>query len=314
MPCFNAAPYVGAAVRSALDQTWREIEIIVINDGSTDSSGEILDSIRDSRVTVVHQDNAGQCVAANRALRRSSGEYIKFFDADDLIERQTIELQVARLAGNDQAVASCEWGRFYNDDLSTFRLNPEGVWRNMDPIEWLLEAWHNARPMMQCALWLIPRAVLRSAGEWDERLTLINDFEFFTRVLCHSSEVRFTPGGRVYYRSGVRGSLSGRKDRKATESAYLSITGATSQLLNRRSDSSARMVCANILQDFIYSCYPEHPDLRKSAESRIREFGGSRLSPDGPPGFHKLRRLVGWKMARRIERRLGRQRAGGSVT
>ncbi len=194
MPCYNAERCVAAAVQSALDQTWPNKEIIVVDDGSTDGSGEILESFRGRGVKVIHQENKGQCAAANRAFKESNGDYIKFFDADDLLKPKTVELQMTRIENCETAVASAEWGRFYGDDLSTFRLNPQSVWRDMDPLDWLVEAWQDARPMMQCALWLIPRAVLERSGLWDERLSLINDFEFFARVLCHASEVRFAPG------------------------------------------------------------------------------------------------------------------------
>ncbi len=302
MPCHNAEKYVTAAVQSALDQTWPNKEIIVVDDGSTDGSGNILDGFIEQGVKVIHQENKGQCAAANRAFKESTGDFIKFFDADDLLEPRTIELQMARLAGSETAVASAEWGRFCDDDLSTFRLNPQSVWRDMDPLDWLAEAWCDARPMMQCALWLIPRAVLERSGLWDERLSLINDFEFFARVLCHVSEVRLCARARLYYRSGIAGSLSGRKSRQAVESAFHSLMDGTSHLLARRQDRQAKLACANALQDFIYTHYPEHGDMRKKMAERIAELGGSNLSPSGPPRFERLRRYVGWKAARRVQR------------
>lgn len=305
IPCYNAERYVAEAVESALHQTWPDKEIIVVNDGSTDGSGRILEAFRSQGVKVLHQENKGQCAAANYAFRESTGDYIKFFDADDLLEPRTIELQMERLAGSKTAIASAEWGRFYCDDLSTFKLNPESVWRDMNPLDWLVEAWKNARPMMQCALWLIPRPVLQRSGLWNEALSLINDFEFFSRVLCHTSEVRFTPGARLYYRSGIGGSLSGKKSRKAVESASASLLHGTSHLLGRRNDRVARRSCANLLQDFIYCYYPDHGDLHDKMEQRIEELGGSDLQPGGPPRFQRLRKFVGWKAARRIQRMAG---------
>jgi glycosyltransferase involved in cell wall biosynthesis len=298
MPCYNAASYVESAVMSALEQTWPAKEIIVVNDGSTDRSGDILDGLRKQGVKVVHQSNMGQTAAANRALAESNGDYIKFFDADDLLGPKTVELQMERLAGTQSAVASCEWGRFYGSDLGTFTLNRQSVWRDMNPTDWLVEAWRDARPMMQCALWLIPRSVLNASGGWDERLSLINDFEFFARVLCHSSEVRFTDGARLFYRSGLSGSLSGTRSRKAVESAFRSLMLGTAHLLAKRQDAAARCSCANVLQDFIYTSYPDHRDLRLQVAARVRELGGSDLVPDGSPSFQRLRRFVGWKAAR----------------
>jgi glycosyltransferase involved in cell wall biosynthesis len=301
IPCHNAAPFVGAALESVLAQTWANVEIIVVNDGSTDKSAEILEAYCARGVKIIHQENSGQCAAANRAWRESSGDYIKFFDADDLINPEFILLQMERLADRTDAVASSEWGRFYGDDLSTFKLNPQSVWRDMESTEWLVEALADAQPMMQCALWLIPRQVLERSGGWDESLSLINDFEFFTRVLCQSKEVLFTPGARLHYRSGMNGSLSQQRNRKAAESAFHALFRGTGHLLAVRGDEAARRSSANVLQDFIYTFYPAHPDLCSPVERRVTELGGSDLPPSGPPRFQMLRKFLGWRLARLIQ-------------
>ena len=303
IPCHNAAPYIGAALDSVLAQTWKNLEIIVVNDGSTDGSAEVLEQYRERGVRVIHQENRGQCAAANKAFAESTGDYIKFFDADDLLSPEMIEKQMGRLAGRTDAVASSEWGRFHGD-LSTFKSNPQSVWCDMESTEWLVEAWHYARPMMQCALWLIPRPILVQCGGWDEDLSLINDFEFFARVLCHSKEVLFTSGAVLYYRSGISGSLSGQKSRKSIESQYHSLLRGTGHLLARREDPAAKLSSANMLQDFIYTYYPDHAELREKLAQRVQELGGSDLVPDGPPRFLKLQRLLGWKAAKRIQKLL----------
>jgi glycosyltransferase involved in cell wall biosynthesis len=302
--CSSDLFYVAAALDSVLAQTWTNLEIIVVNDGSTDGSAEILERYKDRGVRVIHQENRGQCAAANRAFAESTGDYIKFFDADDLLSPEMVEGQMVRLSGRRDAVASAEWGRFYGE-LSTFKSNPQSVWRDMESTDWLVEAWRDARPMMQCALWLIPRPILEQSGGWDEELSLINDFEFFARVLCHSKAVLFTPGAVLYYRSGISGSLSGQKSRKAVESQYHSLLRGTAHLLTRRHDPVAKLSCANILQDFIYTYYPEHADLRAKLAQRVLELGSSDLTPDGPPKFHQLRRFIGWKLARLVQWHFG---------
>jgi len=302
IPCHNAARYVAAAVEAALAQTWPHVEVVVVNDGSTDESAQVLSPFERRGVKVIHQENRGQCAAANAAFRASSGAYVKFLDADDLINPEAVERQMQRLQGSQAAVASCEWCRFYGDDVNHVDLRPETVWRDMEATDWLVESWKDAEPMMQCGIWLIPRALLDRSGLWDERLSLINDFEFFARVLCHATEVRFTPRARLFYRSGHAGVLSARRDRPAVESAFLSICAGTGHLLARRSDAAARAACANILQSFIYSNYPGHRDLRAAVERRIAELGGSTLRPRWPPRFEALRRVAGWKLARRLQR------------
>ncbi|MBZ5684380.1 MAG: glycosyltransferase [Acidobacteriia bacterium] len=302
IPCYNAAPYIAAALDSALAQTWPEKEIIAVNDGSTDGSGEILESYRSRGVKVIHQENRGQCAANNRAFEECSGDYIKFFDADDLLAPRTVELQMERVRRGTTAVASCEWGRFYRDDLCTFKLEPQPVWKDMDPIEWLVESWLAGGGMMQSGIWLVPRTLLDNCGLWNESLSLINDFEFFVRVLCHASEVCFAPGARLYYRSGISGSLSGQKSAKAAQSAFHSLTLGTQHVLAQRNDARARRACAGVLQRFVFEFYPEHVELCRLMAVRVSELGGSDRSPNGTPGFHHLRRVVGWKLARRIEK------------
>jgi len=306
IPCHNAEHYVGETLECLLAQDFHPLEIIVVDDGSTDGSVEVLSSFRRRGVCVDRQSNVGASAARNRALTLSTGEFVKFLDADDLLSQGHIERQLYALRGVEHSVASAEWGRFFNDDLATFSLNPQSVWRSMAGADWLVEAFRDAQPMMNPGLWLIPRALLDRTGGWDESLSLIDDFEFFTRVLCHAEEVSFTPGARLYYRSGIPGSLSSRKTRAAAESAFHAILKGTCHLLAYRSDAEARLSCANVMQNFLYTFYPDHPDLRAAMSARIAELGGSDLPPPGGPWFQSARRLIGWKAARRLQRAVGR--------
>ena len=306
IPCHNAAPYVAQAIESSLAQSWPAIEIIVVNDNSTDGSAQVLDRFQSPRVQVIAADLGSAARSRNLAFASAQGYWIKFFDADDLLHPEAIERQMERLSERVDAVASSAWGRFYSDDLGTFHLNPQSVWRDMPATDWLVEAWRDAQPMTQPGIFLIPRDLLNQTGGWDESLSLIDDFEFFARVLCHTSEVLFTPEATLYYRSGLKGSLSGQKSRRAVESAFHSLLKGTAHLLERRTDPLARLSCANVLQDFIYTFYPDHPDLRALIQQRISELGGSDLEVSGGSRFHQLRRLVGWKAAKRLQKLAGR--------
>ena len=302
IPAYNAERYVAAAVDSALAQTYPRVEVVVVNDGSTDGTRGVLATYEGRGVRVIDQPNAGQCAAANRAFHESRGDLIKFFDADDILHPEHVARQVERLGPRRDAVAMGEWARFYGDDPDEADFEPLPMYRDADPVEWLATEWSTARPMMQCAMWLVPRAILDRSGLWDERLSLINDFEFFARVLTQADEILYTPGARLSYRSGLDGSLSRRKSRAARESQVLSLLLGTQHLLDAETSPRTRRAAAAMLQDFVYDVYPEHPDLRARVRARVAELGGSDLPPDGPPGFHRLRRLVGWRLARRAER------------
>lgn len=301
IPAYNAEHYIAKAIDSALAQTYPNIEIIVINDGSTDNTLSEAKKFEHRGVKVLSQQNRGQCAAANLAFKESKGSFIKFFDADDILASTIIELQVNRLINNEDYIASCEWARFYNNDINTAKFIPETVWKDMAPVDWLTEAWREANCMLQCAIWLIPRSILIRSGLWDERLSLINDFEFFTRVILHSKGIKFTKDAKLYYRSGLTNSLSGQRSRKAMESAFLSSILATNHLLSVENSYQTRQVCATIFQNFIYVTYPLNRDLIEKAEKRRDELGGSNLQMGGGKIFKILSTLFNWKIARNIQ-------------
>lgn len=85
IPSYNVKPYLERCVKSVLCQTYKDLEVILVNDGSTDGTGELCDLIatRDPRVVVVHQKNQGLSVARNTGIQKATGEYIVFIDSDD---------------------------------------------------------------------------------------------------------------------------------------------------------------------------------------------------------------------------------------
>ncbi|MFM8927857.1 MAG: glycosyltransferase family 2 protein [Rhodoluna sp.] len=300
IPCYNAAPYIGQAIDSIIAQTYPHIEIIVVNDGSTDNSGRVLEGYRSSRIKVINANFGSAAKSRNLAFSMSHGHWIKFFDADDLLNTEAIERQLERLGDRVDVVASSAWGRFYRDQINSFTSNPQSVWRDLESSNWLVEAWQLAQPMTQPGMFLIPRPLLEAAGGWDETLTLIDDFEFFARVLCHAKEVRFTPSARLYYRSGISSSLSRQSSRRAFESAYHSLIKGTSYLLQKRDDPEAKRSCANLFQSYVYDAFPRHMDLIRLMERRIEALGGSDLKMPAGPRLALLSSFLGWRNAKRL--------------
>ncbi|MEZ5406640.1 MAG: glycosyltransferase family A protein [Acidimicrobiales bacterium] len=102
MTVYNGLPYLQDAVESVLDQTYRGFRLIVVDDGSTDGSGQYLDGITDPRLVVVHQANQGQHKAANRGIALAEGDLIARMDADDVAQPDRLAKQVAFLDANPQ--------------------------------------------------------------------------------------------------------------------------------------------------------------------------------------------------------------------
>lgn len=99
VPVYNVAPYLEDALNSVLDQTYEHLEIIIIDDGSTDGSGEICDEYRkrDNRIHVVHQENKGLSAARNAGLDHMSGAFVAFLDLDDLYHPEFIRTTLQAL-------------------------------------------------------------------------------------------------------------------------------------------------------------------------------------------------------------------------
>ena len=95
IPVYNSRDYLAETIQSVLDQSPEAVEIIAVNDGSTDGSLEVLQSFGD-RIRLVSQKNSGQGAARNRALAMASGDFVYFMDSDDWIDRNTLESCVAR--------------------------------------------------------------------------------------------------------------------------------------------------------------------------------------------------------------------------
>lgn len=163
IPCYNSERFIAETLDSCIEQTYNNIEIIVVDDGSTDHSLAIVRDYKskDGRVKVISQPNAGACKARNSALEHSTGEYIMFLDADNVISTNKIEIQLIRLmeASDKMAVATCVWDRFYND-INEATFPKQMVYRDYDTgFDMLLDLW-NCSEMYETACYLLSAHLL----------------------------------------------------------------------------------------------------------------------------------------------------------
>ena len=119
-PCYNSQEYLRETISSVLNQSYRNFEWILINDGSSDKTEEIILEIEDERIKYLYQENKGQCAASNLGLSQSKGQFIKFLDSDDLLNDTHLENLVKCIVDNETLV-SCAWGRFYKNDIKSFK-------------------------------------------------------------------------------------------------------------------------------------------------------------------------------------------------
>lgn len=106
IPVYNTEKYVENSIRSIMNQTYRNLEIICVNDGSTDNSMEILEKLKkeDDRIIIIDKKNEGQGIARNKGLEISSGEWISFIDSDDTIREDTYECVIKAIECNPEII------------------------------------------------------------------------------------------------------------------------------------------------------------------------------------------------------------------
>ncbi|MBQ8684595.1 MAG: glycosyltransferase [Clostridia bacterium] len=117
IPVYNVEKYLPICIESVVNQTYRALELLLIDDGSTDNSGKICDEYagKDSRIKVLHKENGGVSLARNIGLDKASGEYIAFIDSDDIIEADMIERLIYEM-DDDTDIVECEFYEFYEYD------------------------------------------------------------------------------------------------------------------------------------------------------------------------------------------------------
>ena len=122
IPVYNVEQYLKRCIDSVIDQTYRNLEIILVDDGSNDGSGEICDNSaqNDSRIKVIHKSNGGLSDARNAGIDRSTGIYIMFVDSDDWINRECVELLIRALQHGKAQISACAYqktDRFREDSV-----------------------------------------------------------------------------------------------------------------------------------------------------------------------------------------------------
>jgi glycosyltransferase involved in cell wall biosynthesis len=297
---FNAENYIAETLDAVLQQTYPNLEVIVVNDDSTDNTLSIAESYKSRGVLVFSQDKKGQDAALNLGYKHSKGEYIKFMDSDDLINPEMVELQVNAISTSSDHIAYGEWARFYHNNPSNSNFESLDYWKNTDPIEFII-----ARPegvMLQCGIILIPRHLIDKVGVWDERLVLYNDTEFFNRIILASKGVKFVKGARLYYRSGMASSISAQNGRKYFESTLLAIDLISQQLLQKEDSIRIRIFISNLYQNRYFQIYPLFPDLCLEYKNRLLEFPLSTLKPQAGKMFKFLHFFLGWKITKVVQR------------
>lgn len=119
IPCYNTGKYIERCLKSVLSQNYKNIEVIVIDDGSVDNTSDIIRAIseQDKRLRYIYKNNSGVSDTRNRGLEVAKGDYITFVDSDDTVEPQIYEVLLAYLLDYSADIAHCSYSRIQGDEI-----------------------------------------------------------------------------------------------------------------------------------------------------------------------------------------------------
>jgi polysaccharide transporter, PST family len=309
VPAYNAEAWIADTLRSALAQTWPNLEIIVVDDGSKDRTLAVAQQFASSRVRVVSQRNQGASAARNHAFALCRGSYIQWLDADDLLapDKITRQMELVMQGLSPKVLLSGAWAHFmYRPWRAEFL--PSSLWCDLSPREWLMRKM-SENIFMQTGTWLVSRELTEAAGPWDIRLLGDDDGEYFCRVLLASEGVRFVAEAKAFYRAFRFDGLSyiGRFPEKI-DAHWRSMQLHIRYLRDLGDDAAARAASLRYIRDSLIYFYPERPEILRQVSELAEELGASAGVPDLSWKYSWIKRGFGWNSTKLVQRVLRRFR------
>ncbi len=296
IPFYNAENFICDTMESVIAQTYKNIEVIMVDDGSTDNSLLIAQEYEQTyrNIKVYTQENKGASIARNKAFSMSSGEYIQYLDGDDILDPEKIEMQIIALKDyDDEAVAFAKVGNFKNTIGDTVFRN-ESINKNyVEPLQYLLDSWGKLESAITVS-WLTPKKLIEKVGGWDEKLSKNDDGEFFARIVYHASTLIYVPKSIAHYRVGNSSSLSNNMSKKAEISRLHSYGKYIDLVEDHLKDPNVRKSLAILYSSYIYSVYPLFPDLIRKAQEKLNQLGYKRPIKNSKNICRPLYSLIGF--------------------
>ncbi|MEO8590127.1 MAG: glycosyltransferase family A protein [Flavobacteriales bacterium] len=299
IPCYNVEDYIRPCLESVLGQTHQDLEVICVDDGSTDGTQRIIEEVRSAnpaRLSVIQQTNRGAAAARNKGLQHATGEYLQLMDADDLLDPRKIAHQVELTATLDKPDIIAGSYTIQNADGSIMRhhiYDKPGldVWFNL---------MHADLGNTVSNLW--KRSSVIGAGAWNEEQYSSQEYDLMFRMLRNGARAEFDPVSLTTVRKRLSGSIS---QTNVAENWVRYVELRSRMLEHLRASSTARDIqpYTQFLFDSIRVLY--HHDRKSAIELHDRSLPKNFVpgpSPTTGRTYLFFHRLFGFRIAQRIWR------------
>jgi len=316
IPCYNAERFVAETLDSAFTQTYLNTEIIVVDDGSTDGSAELIHAYS-NRVRAEFGPNRGASAARNRGTALARGEFIQYLDADDLLMPDAIEQRVATLRKTGADAVYSDWERLVEIEPGVFEVG--------DRVAQRIEDFHNIpETAMLIGFWVPPaalmyrRSLVGKVGGWQEKLAVFEDGRFLLDAALVGARFAYVPGVGARYRMHP-GSLSRRRSRTAVMSDVFRNARDLQAVFEARGAMSAeqRHAIASIYHFTARSLFFHDRAAFRDCVARLYEVEPG-FRPNWPKVAGLASAMIGFRAASALLATLSRLRglcrASGSIT
>ena len=302
MPLYNAEDFIGETITKLKEQSYQNIEVIIVNDHSTDNSVDIVKSFNWDKIKLFTNTKKGACSARNYAFTQSTGEYIKFLDSDDYCSPKMIERQVETILGKSKkSLVFSPLKLLFTD--GSFSEPKRSIDHDFDiafdlQVEIMKFGGTN---IPYC--YLMSRELVEASGGWDETVLKNQDGEYFSRVLSHGDKAFSVSDEFVVYRKTGTG-LSTKLSSKAVSSVLETYRKVIALSIKKNDTDEMRKVCGKHLGLFVFIYYPELKELLNKVDEITKDFNIPLLLPERKI-LKVLRLFLGWKISVAFMHKMG---------
>lgn len=277
VPVYNKTPYIEKCLEDICNQTYQDLEIICINDGSTDGSEEIIKTFmkKDARFRYVEQENQGVSAARNRGLELAKGEYISFIDCDDGIERDMYDFLLRLLEKHDADIAHCGYKKIHLDGSIT-EVGSSAVQLKQNREE-ALECLIGGKHFTGSLCTKLYKASLFTNVKFDEQLRINEDLFVNFKVFKKANKIVFDGATKyLYFERGESSSTRIQNEKKLLDSLkvaeYIFDECKNDTCLNKTATGKLFYALTNVYRYYIFNPSQSDIIIKRALRNRIKEI------------------------------------------
>jgi glycosyltransferase involved in cell wall biosynthesis len=308
IPSHNKGLYISACITSALNQSFKNIEVIVVDDNSIDNTKSILENLCDTRLHVYYKKYNNASAARNFGMTKATGKFIQFLDADDFLHPSKIEKQLIDMNYDEDVLGVCNTKAFYSDvNDDGLEVDTDFLQHSSNPFEFLTNLYNSVNSgMVQPNAWLTSKKMINEVGFWNETLTVDDDGEFFCRIILNCSKIIHTNEILNFYRkykttkSNLSAQISALSYRSMLDSAILKRHHIYCYIKKYNLEYDINPLSNVLFINVMILTYPNYYDLYTQA----RELYNDNYEVSAPILGGKLveifKSIFGWRFTKRV--------------